>query len=237
MATRGIDIVQSTGQIIFSHSLKDTSGNKVTTGTTELRLYRLEDDGTLDVYDWTTNDFVAPGSGTPDDETTMTHQQRRDSNGTDVDTGIWTKVLSTLTNFVVGQVYIVQVTNTGAVPESQERKFQFGGAVDDVAFNLADASETPLSGTVSSATNTTYNDPEDGVIDVTELTLSNLSIALGDIYQLRGRVLIFKKNTPTTTASRGEGATIVANTDTGTDKIYVKILATLPGNGDKFVIQ
>ena len=66
----------------------------------------------MDVYDWITNAFVTTGSGTPDDETTLTHQQRRDSTGVDVDTGIWTKVLSTLTNFTKGQIYIIQVTNS-----------------------------------------------------------------------------------------------------------------------------
>lgn len=126
MSTQGIDIRQTTGQILFRVSLKDQFGAKITSGTTELRVYRLEDDGTLDVYDWTTNDFVAPGGGTPDDETTMTHQQRRDSTGADVDTGIWTNVLSTLTNWTTGQVYVAQVTNTNASPESQEREFQFG---------------------------------------------------------------------------------------------------------------
>jgi len=126
MSTQGIDIRQTTGRLLFRTSLKDADGAKVTSGTTELRVYRVEDDGTLDVYDWTTNDFVAPGAGTPDDETTMTHQQRRDSTGADVDTGVWTDVLSTLTNWTTGQVYIAQVTNTNASPESQEREFQFG---------------------------------------------------------------------------------------------------------------
>lgn len=126
MPTKGIDVRQTTGQLVFRVSLKDSNGAKVTSGTTELRVYRVEDDGTLDVYDWTTNDFVAPGGGTPDDETTMTHQQRRDSTGADVDTGIWTAVLSTLTNWTAGQVYVIQITNTTASPESQEREFQFG---------------------------------------------------------------------------------------------------------------
>lgn len=127
MSTRGIDIRQQADRIVFRASLKDSDGADLATGTTELRVLRVEDDGTLDVYDWTTNDFVAAGSGTPDDETTMTHRQRRDSTGADVDTGVWTVVLSTLTNWTKGQVYIAKVTNTGAMPPSQEREFQFGG--------------------------------------------------------------------------------------------------------------
>lgn len=131
--TRGIDVRQSTGRIVFRASLKSSVGAKITSGTTELRLYRVENDGTLDVYDWTTNNFVAIGSGTPDDETTMTHQLRRDSSGADVATGIWTVVLSSLTNFTIGNVYIAQVTNSGASPESQEREFQFGDVEGDTA--------------------------------------------------------------------------------------------------------
>lgn len=155
MSTQGIDIRQTTGQILFRVSLKDQFGDKITSGTTELRVYRLEDDGTLDVYDWTTNDFVAPGGGTPDDETTMTHRQRRDSTGADVDTGIWTTVLSTLTNWTVGQVYIAQVTHSSASPESQEREFQFGGADGDMtvtAGNL-EADAVAISGDSTAADN------------------------------------------------------------------------------------
>lgn len=154
MTTRGVDIRQSTSRIVFRVSLKDSSGDKVTTGTTELRLYRVEDDGTLDVYDWTTNDFVATGSGTPDDETTMTHQQRRDSGGTDEDTGIWTAVLSTLTNFTSGQIYIAQVTNSNASPESQEREFQFGGVEGDQFDHDADTVDVgSISGDSTAADN------------------------------------------------------------------------------------
>lgn len=131
MATRGIDIRQTADRIIFRASLKDSAGDKVTTGTTELRVYRLEDDGTLDVLDWDAGvkDFVA--SGAADDEVAMTHRQ---ADG--VDTGIWTYVLSDATllaSFDSGQVYIAQVTNAGAVPESQEREFQFGGVEGDQA--------------------------------------------------------------------------------------------------------
>jgi hypothetical protein len=133
VATRGIDVRQTASRVIFRASLKDASGAKVTSGTTELRLYRLEDDGTLDVLDWVAKDFVS--SGATDDETTMTHQL---SNGAD-NTGLWTYVLSDaeiLANMDEGQVYIVQVTNSGATPESQEREFQFGGVEGDNALQV-----------------------------------------------------------------------------------------------------
>lgn len=131
MTTRGIDVRQKENRIIFRALLQDSAGAIVTTGTTELRVFRLEDDGTLDVYDWTTNNFVAPGSGTPDDETTMTHRQRRDSSGADVNTGIWTNVLSTLTNWADGQVYLIEVNNSNATPAIQVREFQFGNVQGD----------------------------------------------------------------------------------------------------------
>lgn len=127
MTTRGVDIRQASDRILFRASLKDADGLKVVTGTAELRLYRLNDDGTLAVLDWTTYEFVATGTGTPDDETTLTHQLRRDSSGSDVATGIWTAVLDTLTALTTEGIYIAQVTHPGAFPESQEREFQFGG--------------------------------------------------------------------------------------------------------------
>jgi hypothetical protein len=138
MTTRGINLVQTTSRILLDVSLKDADGAKVTTGTTEVRVYRREDDNTLDVLDWTTWDFVAAGSGTPDDEGTLTHVQRRDSSGADVDTGLWLGSITTLTNFTVGQKYIVAITNSNAVPETQERMFQFGGVEGDQT--LGDAS-------------------------------------------------------------------------------------------------
>jgi len=156
MPTRGIDIRQTSDRIVFRASLKDSAGAKVTSGTTELRVYRLEDDGTLDVLDWDSGvkDFVS--SGATDDEVTMTHRQ---SNGTD-DTGIWTYVLSDATllaAFDSGQVYIAQVTNSGAVPESQEREFQFGGVEGDQAENSAGSGPQAVVITVTDGTDPLNN--------------------------------------------------------------------------------
>jgi hypothetical protein len=132
MTTQGINVRQTTGQLIFDLPLINQFAAAITSGTAELRVLRINDDGTLDVYDWTTNDFVATGSGTPDDETTMTQQQRRDSSGADVDTGIWTKVLSTLTNWTVGRVYRMTVYHVDSSPQTVHGKFQFGGAEGDL---------------------------------------------------------------------------------------------------------
>lgn len=164
MATRGIDIRQTSDRIVFRASLKDSAGAKVTSGTTELRVYRLEDDGTLDVLDWDSGvkDFVA--SGATDDEVTMTHRQ---SNGTD-DTGIWTYVLSDATllaAFDSGQVYIAQVTNSGAAPESQEREFQFGGVEGNQA---ADTSVGTGARTVTVTVNDGSDPLENATVRLTE---------------------------------------------------------------------
>jgi len=221
-AIRGIDIRQENGSILFRSSLKDSAGAKVSTGTTELRLLRLEDDGTLDVYDWTTNDFVAVGSGTPDDETTMTHQNRRDSTGVDVATGVWTKVLSTLTNFVEGQVYIAQVTNSGATPESQEREFQFGGVEGSSRFDRAIKAITTFTvGSSSTPTSiiTSSVDPPSVVTD-----------------QFKGLIMAFDKNT-TTASLRGQKTNITGNSSGGSATFDVISLTTNPVSGDTGTIE
>jgi hypothetical protein len=222
VSTRGIDIRQETDRIVFRVSLKDSAGAKVTTGTTELRLYRLTDTGTLEVYDWTTNDFVATGAGTPDDETTMTQRDRRDSTGADVATGIWTVVLSTLTNFAEGQVYIAQATNSLAVPESQEREFQFGGVEGSSRF--ARAVNTIAKCTVGSGSTTTSVvssacDPAGSVAD-----------------QFKGRIMLFDKDT-TTAALRGQATDITASSNAAAPTFTVTALTTAPVSGDTFVIQ
>jgi hypothetical protein len=226
MATRGIDVRQETDRIVFRVSLKDSGGAKVTTGTTEIRVYEVTDTGTLKVLDWTANTFVATGSGTPDDEGTMTHQNRRDSGGTDVATGVWTVVLSTLTNFIEGNVYIVQVTNTNAVPESQEREFQFGSvegaesysrAVKCIAYGVVNGTPTP--------TNTTF-------------TASVITPAITVTDQYKGLILKFTKDT-TTTALRGQGTDITANTAPGggVGAFTFTAMTTLAQAGDTFTIS
>ncbi len=220
--TRGIDIRQENDRIVFRISLKDISGVKVEAGTTELRLYRLNDDGTLDVYDWTTNDFVATGAGTPDDETTMTHQNRRDSSGADVATGIWTKVLTTLTNFTEGGIYICQVTNTNASPESQEREFQFGGIEGSSRLASAVNAITKfVVGTGSTASNivTSSVDPPP--------TVNN---------QFGALIMSFDKNT-TTAALRGQKTTITSHNTGGSAAFVVTALTTAPVSGDFGVIE
>lgn len=132
MTTQGIDVRQTTSRIIFRASLKDSDGNKVTAGTCELRIYELQDDGTLKQYDWGNDIFVNTDVADPDDHETPVHRMSNLGGSNNVPTGIWTYSHSTLTDFVKGNIYIVQITNSLAFPESQEREFQFGEAQGDL---------------------------------------------------------------------------------------------------------
>lgn len=125
--TKGIDVRETAGQLVFRHSLKDSAGAKVTTGTTTLRLYEVQADGTLLSYDFNDNTFKATALTTA--TLAMTHRQ---GNNNTYNVGVWTAVLSTLGAFTAGRVYVVQVNNTGASPPEQEREFQFGGAEGDL---------------------------------------------------------------------------------------------------------
>lgn len=148
MAFRGVDIRESGDRVIIRASLKDSSGARVTSGTTSLRLYELQSDGSLNSYDFADNTFKATALTT--ETASMTH--RAGNNGT-FNTGIWTYSLTILTGFTVGNIYIAVVDNTGAVPAAQEREFQYGSGqgADVRAWNgtapaaLADTDKVPAS--------------------------------------------------------------------------------------------
>lgn len=126
---RGIDVRQASGgKLVFRASLKDSALASLATGTTTLALYELHDDGTLRSYDFNDNTFKTTALTTP--TLAMTHRQ---GNNNTVNTGIWTAVLSVLTGFSVGGVYIAVVSNSGASPVNQEREFQFGAQDGDPA--------------------------------------------------------------------------------------------------------
>jgi len=130
MGFQGVDIRELDDRILFRASLKDSDGAKVTTGTTELRILKFVNDGTVETYDFNDNTFKT-GACT-DDEVTMTH---RPINNAAVNTGVWTYALTTVTDFAAGDIILAQVTNTNAFPESQEREYQIGGGViSDVRF-------------------------------------------------------------------------------------------------------
>ena len=123
---RGIDVRQTYDRLVFRGSLKDTLGAILATGTTTLRLFELQSDGTLKSYDFNDNTFKTTALTTA--TLAMTH---RTGNNSTYNTGIWTVGLTTLTGFTVGNIYFAQVSNSSASPADQEREFQFGSEEGD----------------------------------------------------------------------------------------------------------
>jgi hypothetical protein len=132
VATQGIDVRQTTGRIAFRCLLLDSAGAIVTSGTTNLKLYELQDDGTLHSYDWNDNTFKSTALTT--ENQTMTHRQ---GNNGSTNTGIWTVNLTTLSDFNSGGIYFAHVSNTNATPDVQVREFQFGSAQGDLTVTSA----------------------------------------------------------------------------------------------------
>lgn len=125
---KGINVWQTGNQLVPQFSLKDSSGAKLATGTTVLRLMELQSDGTKKTYDFNDNTFKATvvTTGTLG----LTHLTWNDGGTTS--TGIWTGVISTLTGFTKGSKLILQASNSGASPVDQERMFQYGSAEGDL---------------------------------------------------------------------------------------------------------
>lgn len=131
MSFSGIDVRQTSDRIIFRASLKDSSNAKLATGTTTLRLFELQSDGTYKSYDFNDNTFKTGLLTTA--TASMTH---RTGNNASYNTGVWTYALIpsvgvNLAGFTLGSIYMAQVTNTSAVPPDQEREFQYGGIEGD----------------------------------------------------------------------------------------------------------
>lgn len=128
VAPKGIDVRQTSGQIVFRASLKDSAGAKLIAGTTNLSIYELQADGTLKTYDFADNTFKVTAITTE----VLAMTVRKGNNNT-TDLGLWTVSLATLTGFTANAIYIAIVSNVGASPPQQEREFQFGGAEGDLA--------------------------------------------------------------------------------------------------------
>lgn len=129
---QGIDVRATSGRLQFRALLQDSAGAIVTSGTTNLRLYELQDGGTLESYDFNDNTFKTTALTT--ENLAMTH---RTGNNGGTNTGIWTVDLTTLTGFVAGNIYFAWVTNAGASPVAQVREFQFGSAQGDLTVSGA----------------------------------------------------------------------------------------------------
>src|SRR5574343_2108750 len=128
MGAKGILVRQTGDRVLFRESLKDSSGEKITTGTTTLRIFELQTDGTLKSYDFNDNTFKTTALTTA--TASMTH---RTGNNSTYNTGLWTYALTTVSGFTTGNIYIYSVENTASTPPVIEREFQYGGAEGDMS--------------------------------------------------------------------------------------------------------
>lgn len=126
----GIDVRQTSSKLAFEALLVDYTGAILTTGTTTLKLYELQDDGTLKSFDFNDNTFKTTALTT--ETASMTHRQGNNSTS---NTGIWSVIQSTLSGFTKGAIYIAYVSNTGASPAVQGTKFQFGSCEGDMTLS------------------------------------------------------------------------------------------------------
>lgn len=155
MAFQGIDILQPGDRIVILASLKDSALAILATGTTNLRLYEVQSDKTLKSYDFDDNTFKTTTLTTE----VLALEHQAGNNGT-TNTGIWTGVLTTLSGFTAGNIYISQIVNTGASPPEQERKFQYGGTQEVALTTAVAAIAADLPETVNIATETTVIESE-----------------------------------------------------------------------------
>jgi hypothetical protein len=211
MGFRGVSVRQSGDRIIFRASLKDSAGAKLASGTTALRLFEQQPDGSLKSFDW--NDFTFKTTALTTDNRAMTH--RTGNNGT-YNTGIWTAtLLSTegtntgLNGFTIGNIYLAQASNAGAVPLDQEREFQYGGAEGDLALGQIAGSVNDTAPTAAgfkgnsglSATDSFYSaNSADSVLVFTSGVLSGLARKITG-YTGSTRALAFAKAWPVAPAN------------------------------------
>lgn len=134
MSNKGIDVRQTTGNLTIRSFLLTSAGATVTTGQCHLRLYELQDSGTLKSYDYNDNTFKY-GALTVEN-TGLTHQS---GNNNTRATSLWTCNLSNLGGFTTGNIYISEVEHSSASPSLQAREFQFGEAQGDGLNAAADA--------------------------------------------------------------------------------------------------
>lgn len=206
MSTQGIDIRQTSNQIIFRSLLQDSNGALVTSGTTTLKLYELQDDGTLYSYDFSDNTFKSTALTT--ETAAMTHRQ---GNNLTTNTGLWTYVLSTLTGFTVGNIYFAMVNNTGAFPTDQVREFQFGSFEGDMSVTSGNihantqviaANAVDANALAADAVTEITDDIMSEVVDVLTLkqTLKRILAALsGDYSGASSGTIVFKAQDGVTT--------------------------------------
>lgn len=184
----GIDVRRTSGgKLVLRAALKDAYGSLVTSGTTNVYLYELQDDGTLKSFDWNDNTFKTTALTT--EVATATHRQ---GNNSATNTGVWTKALTTVTGFTVGGVYMVVFSNTQASPPRQEREFQFGGTQGDPVLTTGKVNDGSATTTVFVTTLTGYGDDffNDGFLLFTSGALAGQSRKIADYTSSSGSVTL-----------------------------------------------
>lgn len=150
MGFKGLFVRQSADRIEFAESLKSSDGNVIATGTTSLRLYELQSDGTLKSYDFNDNTFKTTALTTA--TASMTH---RTGNNSTFNTGLWTYSLTTVSGFTVGNIYISSVSNTSNTPVTIEREFQYGSVDGDQSMTTVPYLDINIATIVSDTTSAT----------------------------------------------------------------------------------
>ena len=110
MSFKGIHIY-SGSSIIFRTHFIDSSGDDLTTGSPTLSIYEIQNDGSLNPYDFNSDIFDSTSSL---DIINLTHQVN----------GIWTYVLDS-TAFVESNIYLTRMNHSSASPKSTIYQFQF----------------------------------------------------------------------------------------------------------------
>lgn len=156
MAWQGIDLLQTGDRIVFRALLQDSAGALITSGSATLKLYELQNDGTLKSYDWNDNTFKTTALTT--ETQALTH---RTGNNGGTNTGLWTYALTTLSGFTAGNLYIALINHSSASPTDQARLFQFGVSA---AFDPYDAAAAGLTkfAEIEADTNELQGDLADG---------------------------------------------------------------------------
>lgn len=208
MGFKGINVRQTGDRLLFRALLQDNTGALITTSTAAMRIYELQNDGTLKSYDFNDNTFKTTALTTATQN--LTH---RTGNNSTVNTGIWTFALTTVTGFTIGNIYLFNVNHSSAVPTDQVREFQYGDTEGDSEFvnaKVNDGSPT-TTGFVGAATGS-----------------DTLNGSTNDIY--KNGILVFTSGT-----LKGIGRKITGYT-AATKTFVTTAFATAPANGDPFII-
>lgn len=233
----GIDLLQTANRLIFDAFLQDSAGNLVTSGTTSLYIYEVQDDGTLKSYDFSSNTFKTTALTT--ETASMTH---RTGNNSTTNTGLWTYALSTLSGFTVGAKYYARIVNSGASPVTGEmRAFQFGGAEGDmvVTAGALDANVTALNGVAAAAVKLAVaaGVMRTGTVEsaghtptTTEFEASDITEATADHY--KDRTILFTSGALTEQQCTISAYSLVS----GRGHFTVSTLTEAPADNDTFII-